>query len=92
MEEKKNRQRVMAALEEAVRAIGCLQKFCSSMISDWSPSHESARSLAGAHAQPTLHILQRFGLVEVAETICYDISRKSKRWRTCSMARKSRSA
>ena len=42
MDERKNRQKVMQALEEALRSDRARRRFSSSTISDWSPSPASA--------------------------------------------------
>ena len=42
MDERRNRQKVMQALEEALRATGRHRKCCSLTISAWSPLRENA--------------------------------------------------
>ncbi len=46
MDERKSRQKVMQALEDAMRADRAPTRFCSSTISDWWPSRASASSRA----------------------------------------------
>ena len=67
MEEKKNRQRVMAALEEAMRADRV--SFKDSSVQRFRSGGDHAKAdaaFAGAHALHALHSLQRLGLGEVA--------------------------
>jgi Rne/Rng family ribonuclease len=54
MDERKNRQKVMQALEEAMRADRAPTRFCSSTISAWwpSPASASSRAWSGRCARP----------------------------------------